>query len=263
MKTVDRMRLGLLGLSVCAAGLMPAAAAWAQEDSVTLSRPDAPAGVLDGAMGFDDAPEPDPASLAASKVMRELMTSDDNVSLEKLSQYQDFLLRLDLAVQINEKLSALRELQAKATPEAPAQTVGTASGSMLVPQMPPRSAATAPMPPSPPPPSGTTTATLPRGNAGMDTADVMPPEGLDYNLERLFGTNGSYSAYLRTSGGSRILVKTGDRLPGGATVERVTKNSVTLKPEDGEAEELRFGPLDEEPMDDIGSAAGGSSRTRS
>lgn len=266
MNSGEKFRVGLAALALGAASIGGTGAAWAQGGVGIQTAPGtaatAPGGNgLGAALGDNsvaaDTPEPDAARESADRVLKELMTSDQNVSLEKLSQYQDFLLRLDLAVQINQKLADLEKTRAAAQPPAPPAVLPVAQIQRVDggPQLP----VLRPTTPTPPP--------LSTANAGNDLIkpsgqDADMPEEHDslsshYNLERLFGTNGAYAAYLRTDDGSRILVRKGDVLPDGVTVASIGKTSVTLKPDGHDAETIRFGPMSGDmPEDGSGGPAG-------
>lgn len=270
MNSGEKIRVGLAALALGAASIGGTGAAWAQGGVGIQTAPGtaatAPGGNgLGAALGDNsvaaDTPEPDAARESADRVLKELMTSDQNVSLEKLSQYQDFLLRLDLAVQINQKLADLEKTRAAAQPPAPPALPATGIPVASMPRMGGMPGTMTPLP--------TTTAPPPISTANAGN-DLIKPSGQDadmpeehdslsshYNLERLFGTNGAYAAYLRTDDGSRILVRKGDVLPDGVTVASIGKTSVTLKPDGHDAETIRFGPMSGDvPEDGSGGPAG-------
>lgn len=151
-----------------------------------------------------------------------------DLSLEDMNQARAALARLDLLLELEQKMHDLQEARQKHS---------GASGADISGYLPPQVAAMGKRPP-PPVPAVLTEAETP---TPAPTRRSKPkPAPSQYEVQRVMGINGSYSAVLKSVADIKTkTVKVGDVLNDGSEVSGITAKGVTLRdPDTGKTETI-------------------------
>ena len=170
----------------------------------------------DGADNASSAESDDPpGSQVANQAMQKLKDAGTEINLADVANAQDALARLDLLLQIEQKLGAVDTAHQQRVKQAM-----LASG---VPNALPIPAPNAPQ----------------MMQNGLGGGNFSNAGGGDYSVDRVYGSNGKYTA-LVNDGPSHILVHVGDTLPDGSKISTMTINGVQVSTESGTYRTLPF-----------------------
>lgn len=152
-----------------------------------------------------------------------LQRSQSNVSLEDIARAQDSLTRLDLLLQIEQKLGEIKRAQNERT-GAPATSFGTPNfgGTPAI----PASALNLPTTGGIEGVASAPVTTVKRRPAVIKHDDEDSPAG--FKVERVAGANGRFTAVMLTPGGDRRTVRQGDEISG-QTVSDISADGVVLR----------------------------------
>lgn len=161
---------------------------------------------------------------ATKELVDRLKSPDANVSLEDLSRANETLARLDLLLQIEDKLGQLESKRRGREAGIDMNALAMPASSLGV-------RAPGPVPNLPAVAPGMAQNVMAR------PSDTLLPEGLPapvaagssaITVQRVFGTNGNYAALVLASGDPK-LIHVGDKLPDGSKVAAISLSGVQVK----------------------------------
>lgn len=231
MKIANSKYYGVLAVSVAGALLLATTpVAWAQttvtelaiaSSAATMAATAAPVPMPPSPPGIGQPSDAAEAEADASKkipgqvtdIVKKLQDAKVDLSLEDMNQARGALARLDLLLELEQKMGDLDKVRAKRTAaESMAEEVS---------------------------------ALLPRGVARMpgranavpgDAAPVVTPAVLrvqpvagGYTVQRINGVDGNYTAMLSDANDEKTSVHVGDKLSDGSTVTGITASTVQLR----------------------------------
>lgn len=146
-----------------------------------------------------------------------------DLSLEDMNQARAALARLDLLLELEQKMHDLQEARQKHS---------SASGADISGYLPPQVAAMGKRPP-PPVPAVLTETEAPTPAPTPSKRSKPKPAPSQYEVQRVMGINGSYSAVLKSVADIKTkTVKVGDVLSDGSEVAAISPTAVTLRDPD-------------------------------
>lgn len=147
-----------------------------------------------------------------------------DLSLEDMNQARAALARLDLLLELEQKMHDLQEARQKHS--------GTSGGADISGYLPPQVAAMGKRPP-PPVPAVLTETEAPTPAPTPTKRSKPKPAPSQYEVQRVMGINGSYSAVLKSVADIKTkTVKVGDVLSDGSEVAAISPTAVTLRDPD-------------------------------
>lgn len=141
------------------------------------------------------------------------------VSLEDVTKAQDSLARLQLLLEIEEKLLQIEKVRNDRKKEA--------SGGGIAGMIPAATLQMAPPPVVDQMPAPSSRGAVKRYRPSDDEVDE--PEMKAYKVDQITGVEGRYQALMSSEGGKVIPVRAGDKLPDGTMVRSVTLQGVMVK----------------------------------
>jgi type IV pilus biogenesis protein PilP len=207
----DPTALPVLPDMVQPAAEQPATTPAPAQQGINLDAPPSPAtpSVVEKQLSHEGAKKQ--ASDQIDEVLKNLQSDSTSASLEDMNQARAALAKLDLLVSIEQKMSDLDEVRRKRGELAsfsdmiPASAIGGHGG-----------------------------------NSGGDFGFAPPPAPVaSYDVSRIVGTDGNYSAVVSVGGGRMLNVRVGDNLPDGSEVRAITASGVRIKTSGGKEKTLR------------------------
>ncbi len=149
-----------------------------------------------------------------TEIVKKLQGAKVDLSLEDMNQARGALARLDLLLELEQKMGDLDKARAKRTA---AENMADEVSALL--------------------PRGVTRMPTRMSSAAPDMAQPVvtpvvvkpqPPPG-NYTVQRINGVGGNYTAQLRDMNDEKTTVRVGDKLPDGTAVTAITPGTVSLR----------------------------------
>ena len=169
----------------------------------------------DQALGMPDVSLKIPGSVKG--VVKALNDETEEVTLENLNSAREAVVKLDVLIDIEKRLNDLtklrkeREEQMQVEEAIPQSALGGA-GNVI------------PPPALAPAPVMNNSAAVPAAPAPM-AAMAMPAE---IEVKRVVGASGNFSAQVSESGGEARMVRVGDKLSDGSTIDAISSRGVSI-----------------------------------
>jgi type IV pilus biogenesis protein PilP len=219
---------------VAPAAVVPPPAATAMNASPTLVTPDpadlSMAGAPKGDMGKNVSALEDKATDNARSIVKSL-DGTDTLTLEDLNRARQTIARIDALIDVEKRLTELEKLRNE-------RTGGSMAGAIPASALNPGGRfMNAGMGMGAPQPMAAPAPVMPMA------MPVMAQSMSGTEVTRIMGTDGKYSAVLKTSDGDMHTVRPGDQI-NGKTVRSISSSSVTLEEKGGESKVLHVKNVD-------------------